>query len=571
LTITSIKEAHAAFIALRDSGATSTALLFAHPEIQPNLSHNGLPIVPSTLFTQATHNQLNNRWEFSTVADYLRAHAPTHTVVESGDVLNVVNHVMKLTRGKLLKQFDWNDWQELEYLQLNQYYNQGMFSQPQVVKEDTVVFHLVWMYNIKALDGRKKAQCICNRSPWVSQAHILDKTYTTWVDQTSSRMFYAIASAENFLKYGADVSNVFAEAPPPKQGFYIYPDCAFNKWWVNHKHQPPLATGQVIPVLSAMQGHPESPCLWEKHADSILHDLSLTLTVHELCLHSRMVKGKLVILKQQVDDFAIAAPDKCTANILLDKINDELFIPMKWQGHLDMYNGIDVAQTRDYIKVSFTTFIEKICEKYLISWMQNFTSTDNQPTPLPTDQTCYKKFNTAIGGPNPKARAKLTKQMHLTYCSGDGELIWAMTTTRPDLAFASIKLSQANSCPDEHHYHGVKHALKYLYSTHDNGLYFWRMAPRPKFKEGLLPRISSNKQDLLLGNPPEHNANIVHAYADSDCATCVKTRCSLCGTVIRLAGSTIAYKSNFQPTVAGSSTEAKFMATYDTGKMILFV
>jgi hypothetical protein len=142
-----------------------------------------------------------------------------------------------------------------------------------------------------------------------------------------------------------------------------------------------------------------------------------------------------------------------------------------------MYNGIDVTQMQDYIKVSCTTFIDKICEKYLISWMQNFTSTDDCPTPLPTDPTWYKKFNAAIGDPDPKARAKLAKQMQLTYRSGVGELIWAMTTTRPDLAFASVKLSQANSCPDEHHYHRVKQALKYLYSTCNDGLYFWRTAP----------------------------------------------------------------------------------------------
>jgi hypothetical protein len=40
---------------------------------------------------------------------------------------------------------------------------------------------------------------------------------------------------------------------------------------------------------------------------------------------------------------------------------------------------------------------------------------------------------------------------------------------------------------------------------------------------------------------------------------------------MRLAGGTIAYKTKFQPTVAGSSTEAEFMAAYDAGKMILFV
>ena len=131
---------------------------------------------------------------------------------------------------------------------------------------------------------------------------------------------------------------------------------------------------------------------------------------------------------------------------------------------------------------------------------------------------------------------------------------------------------QANCCPHDHHYHGVKHALKYLYATHADGIYFWRTAPRPEFKEGPLPRINSNKHDLLLDMPrPEHDANVMHGYADSDWATCVKTRCSFGGAVLRLAGGTIAYKCKFQPTVAGSSTEAEFMAAYDTGKMILFV
>ena len=385
-------------------------------------------------------------------------------------------------------------------------------------------------------------------------------------------MFYAIAAAENLLVYGADVSNAFAEAPPPKQGFYIYPDRAFNEWWVRHLHRPPLDPGQVIPILSAKQGHPESPRLWEKHADSILQDIGMTPTVHEPCLYSGIINGKRTLLKRQVDDFAIAAPDERTATILLDLIDDELSIPMKRQGFLDMYNGIDVLQTRDYIKISTTTFIDKICEKYLSSWMQNFTTTEDRPTPLPSDPTWLKKFNTAIGDPDPDVQKKLSKSMQLTYRCGVGELIWAMTTTRPDLAYASVKLSQANCCPHEHHYHGVKHAIKYLYATRDDGIYFWRTASRPEFKEGPLPRVNSNKQDLLLDTTrPEHDANIMHAYADSDWATCVKTHRSFGGIVLRLAGGTIVYKCKFQPTVAGSSTEAEFMAAYDTGKMILFV
>jgi hypothetical protein len=40
----------------------------------------------------------------------------------------------------------------------------------------------------------------------------------------------------------------------------------------------------TIPVLLAIQGHPESPRLWEKHADSILRELGLNPTTHEPCL-----------------------------------------------------------------------------------------------------------------------------------------------------------------------------------------------------------------------------------------------------------------------------------------------
>ena len=92
-----------------------------------------------------------------------------------------------------------------------------------------------------------------------------------------------------------------------------------------------------------------------------------------------------------------------------------------------------------------------------------------------------------------------------------------------------------------------------------------------EFPEGPIPVINSNRQDILLGDHPQFKASTIHTYADSDWATCIKTRRSFGGTCIRLAGGTIAYKCKFHPTVAGSSTEAEFMAAYNTGKMILFV
>jgi hypothetical protein len=56
---------------------------------------------------------------------------------------------MKLTRGKLLQQDDWLDWQGLEYFQLNQYNAQGMFGDPVTSNKDNAIFHLIRTYAIK--------------------------------------------------------------------------------------------------------------------------------------------------------------------------------------------------------------------------------------------------------------------------------------------------------------------------------------------------------------------------------------------------------------------------------------
>jgi hypothetical protein len=169
---------------------------------------------------------------------------------------------------------------------------QETFGNPTEVDLDATVFHTVPTYAIKALDGQYKAQCTCDGLPCPGQARILDKTYINCVDQTGAKIFYSILAAENLLIFGADVSNAFAKAPPPKQGYYIIPKKAFLEWWVNHKKHPPIPDGHVIPILSAIQGHPKSPHLREKHADAILCKLGLTPTMHKPCLYTRVVNGK---------------------------------------------------------------------------------------------------------------------------------------------------------------------------------------------------------------------------------------------------------------------------------------
>jgi hypothetical protein len=234
----------------------------------------------------------------------------------------------------------------------------------------------------------------------------------------------------------------------------------------------------------------------------------------------------------QVDDFAIAAPDLNTSDQIMDLIDDKLSVSIKRQGYLDMYNKVDIYQTRHYIKLNVKTFVDKVFQRHIATWMKTSYPMPNRSTPLPHVDEWLKKFNAAIGDPNKKVQTTLAKHHQLLYQSGVGELIWAMTTCRPDLGYTSVKLSQSNTAPADIHYHGLKHALKFLYNTRDDGLYFWRTSPCPELPEAPPPTINSNANDIHLDGRPDFNALTAHAFADSDWATCPKTGCSFGGVCI---------------------------------------
>jgi hypothetical protein len=61
----------------------------------------------------------------------------------------------------------------------------------------------------------------------------------------------------------------------------------------------------------------------------------------------------------QVDNFAIAAPNQRTADILLNMLDKKLTMPIKRQGLLDMFNSINIVQMKNYVKIDCHTYIDK--------------------------------------------------------------------------------------------------------------------------------------------------------------------------------------------------------------------
>ena len=424
---------------------------------------------------------------------------------------------------------------------------------------------MLWIFLLK-MDGTKKARMVCNGHPRQKGTVTLGHTYANSLDAASERLFWAIVAQENLIAIGADVSNAFAEAPPPKAPLYLYIDEAFREWWTDHLGRPPIPPEcNVVRVNNAIQGHPESPRLWEKHIDQILKDIGLLPAVHEPCLYSGNIEGHRILFLRQVDDFAVATALANMAQHLIDLINQKLRINLKNMGIIDRFNGIDVHQTRYYIKLT--------CEKYLQKMLTNHnwcdaTTIATKPTPLPPDTSYIQSLEQAIPPSTYPEQQDLQTQMGFSYRQVIGEILYPMVKCRPDIAFHATKLSQYSANPAKVHYEALRDVCRYLAHTINDGIYYWRKQPRQDLPEYPFPSLHHDNytQALTSADPPEG----LYGYVDADWGTDTSHRKSVSGIIMMYAGGAVGYKTKYQSTIAHSSTEAEFTAACEAGKLILF-
>jgi hypothetical protein len=201
-----------------------------------------------------------------------------------------------------------------------------------------------------APDLRKKARCVVDGSKRARMNTRVGHTFAHSLATNGERIFWALAAQLGLIVIGADVSNAFAEAPATNEDIFIVPDTVFHDWWVNHKGRDPIPKGWVITINYAFQGHPEAPRLWEHHVDKIIKTENFIPTHHEPCLYCSRKDGAYKLLLHQVDDFAVASTDTSTSNHVIEQINKHLRIKIKNQGLITMFNGVDIIQSRYYIK-----------------------------------------------------------------------------------------------------------------------------------------------------------------------------------------------------------------------------
>ena len=303
--------------------------------------------------------------------------------------------------------------------------------------------------------------------------------------------------------------------------------------------------------------------------DKILKSkFNLKPTTHEGCLYRGIYKNEEVLFLRQVDNFAVATKHESTATSLITEIDSHMTIQIKDLGLLTRYNGVNITQSKYYIKISNKTYIDKLLKEH--DWLLNDDKISNIPLPTKNDTTFNQRMEKAIPPTDVKEIRQLQLEMGFNYRQAIGELIFLMITCRPDISFPLIKLSQYSTAPAMEHYTAVKQIFRYVKATKTEGIYFWRKEPRSDLPDLPLPQITPQTHNVDPDTQCD-SPTTIHGAADSDWAGDTNHRKSVTGYIIKYAGGTIYYKTKFQDTIAMRSTEAEFTAACDAAKAILYI
>lgn len=180
--------------------------------------------------------------------------------------------------------------------------------------------------------------------------------------------------------------------------------------------------------------------------------------------------------------------------------------------------GIEFAQSGDTIAMSQTGYTRDL--------LRQFQMDECNPVSTPME----------MGTKLIRSNRKCELQGSRPYRELIGGLMYLAMATRPDITNAVAKLSQFSNFPEEVHWHALKRVLRYLQGTDRIGFMYHK-----------------------TGQP-------VIGYSDVDWDGCEMDRKSFSGYNFILGCATISWKSQKQPIVVLSSTEAEYMALTEAAK-----
>jgi hypothetical protein len=367
--------------------------------------------------------------------------------------------------------------------------------------KDHQMLDCMWVYVYKFDKHGRLAKCkarLVVRGDQQAKSTIGD-TYAATLAARSFRVFMAIAARFDLELIQYDAVNAFVHAKLDENICMKMPQ-GYRK------------PGKGLKLNRALYGLRRSPILWQKTFYSSLIEIGFTPVPHEPCC--LMHNGILIFF--YVDDIVVAY--KKDREPLVQKMIQKLKQQFNLDGgsELQWFLGIRVIRDRKrkLIWLSQSTYIDKIANLATSSQPDATPMTHDELRPY-EDRASYSEIN--------------------LYQRKIGSLLYAAVTTRPDIAFATSRLSRFLTNPSPQHHAAADRVLLYLKRYRDFG--------------------------LQLGG----GDNFVVA-SDASFADNTADRKSSQAYAMKLFNGLIGWRANKQDTVTTSTTESELLALSQAAK-----
>lgn len=291
----------------------------------------------------------------------------------------------------------------------------------------------------------------------------------------------------------------------------------------------PTHPDHVCLLKKSLYGLKQSPRQWYKKFDSFVLGIGFIRSQYDNCFYF-ILSDIPVYLLLYVDDILIISKSKDKISELKSMLNTNF--DMKNLGPARKILGMTTERERSKssLKIHQHDFLVKAVQRF---GMHNYKAVG---VPLAGHFALSKSQC-------PTTNSELVKMENIPYANAIGTVMYSMISTRPDLAYSISLLSRYMSNPGKTHWDALKYMLRYINGTVDIGLCYKR------------------RFDAL---------NLV-GYVDSDFAGDRDSRKSTTAYFFTLGGNCISWKSQLQPLVALSTTEAEYVAVTDAFKEAIWL
>ncbi|GAA0176229.1 transmembrane signal receptor [Lithospermum erythrorhizon] len=397
----------------------------------------------------------------------------------------------------------YKKWREAMDAEINSIVKNNTWTLTELPKQGKKI-GVKWIYKTKRDENGK---IIKHKARLVAKGYVqregIDYTevFAPVARMDTVRMFISNAANQGWKIHQLDVKSAFLHGELSEEVFIEQPEGYVMK---GDEHM-------VYQLHKALYGLKQAPRAWfskiERH---FLNEGFQECTSENTLFTKRDAEGSMIIVSLYVDDLII------TGN------NEELMLQFKASmvkefdmtdlGRMNYFLGIEVVQLKNGIFICQKQYAETILKRF------GMTECNVVSTPIATGV----KIDQDRSG----------KQVNETQFKQMVGSLMYLTSTRPDIMYATCLISRYMSCPTELHLQVAKRIMRYLKGTTQLGIYYQKSSETPGLQ----------------------------AYTDSDYAGDYDDRKSTSGYAFILNYGAVAWASKKQPIVTLSTTEAEFVA-----------